>query len=119
MSDSPHLASDREPLLREDRTSFGSNNLRKDAFPPPRTAYDKVADVVAALKAGKLPTQEQANRVLRYVLSSDILTGGAVWDNGTRTEEEEEPREVWSALLKDTRNAGQAFLEFGTEKNGT
>ena len=81
--------------------------------------YDKVADVVAALKAGKLPTQEQANRVLRYVLSSDILTGGAVWDNGTRTEEEEELREIWSTLLDDARNAGQAFLEFGMEKNGT
>ena len=38
--------SDREPLLREDRTSFGSNNVQKDAFPPPRTVYDKVADVL-------------------------------------------------------------------------
>ncbi|KAI0355792.1 hypothetical protein OH77DRAFT_1589761 [Trametes cingulata] len=112
---------DREPLLPSSRHS-GS---RADALPPPRTALEKVADVVAALNAGKLPSQAQVDEVLRRVLSSGLLNSDSVEGAGEsggiggegEGEGERELGEAERRVVGCVREACQAVLQFGMEKN--
>ncbi|KAI0369621.1 hypothetical protein BV20DRAFT_1077187 [Pilatotrama ljubarskyi] len=105
--------SDREPLSPL-RTASSS-----DVLPPPKSSLEKIADVVAALNAGKLPSQQQLDEALRRVLSSGILDSSGDVDEvdeaqlGQRDLGEAERRVVDCA-----REACQALLQFGMEKNG-
>ena len=113
---------DREPLLPRYHDQSHIPYRSRDPLPPPRTSFDKLADIVAALHAGKLPSQEQVNRALRHALTSDLLNpesyGGLGHDHGARTKEQEELEETGRNVLHAIREASQALLEFGMEKNG-
>ena len=78
--------------------------------PPTKSYIAKFVDVLAALKSGKLPSQEQINDVLRRVISSHILEDE---DFGSSPEEKERRR-----LLSRTREFVEATLVVGSEKNG-
>ncbi|KAI0646008.1 hypothetical protein C8Q79DRAFT_1001457 [Trametes meyenii] len=62
--------SGRGPLLGSGRYPRMPGEL-SDSLPPPKSQLEKAADVIAALGAGKLPSQEQVNGALRKLLNSD------------------------------------------------
>ncbi|KAI0699901.1 hypothetical protein C8T65DRAFT_831795 [Cerioporus squamosus] len=108
-------ADDHEPLLVQDRRI---PSYTSDPLPHPRNYLDKLADVVAALHAGKLPSQGQVNRALRHALASDLLhPHSRQADSRPGGAEEEELNEVGKEVLDGVKDALQALLEFGTEKN--
>lgn len=75
---------------------------------------DKFLDVLAALNAGKLPTQTQLARFLQIILHSELLRddGGApVSGHGPMSKE-------GRRVLGDIKGLVQAVLKFGLEKNG-
>ncbi|KAI0820075.1 hypothetical protein BC628DRAFT_1341855 [Trametes gibbosa] len=95
--------SDREPLL--------SPSNAEDLMRPPKTVLEKVADVAAALNAGKLPSQEQLGGALRGLLASGVLDvdrgGLGVGEAG----------EAGERAVRCAREACEALLRFGVEKN--
>lgn len=97
----PKHDSERQPLLRSESFAL------KDASSP----YEKIADILGALQAGKLPTQLQLDNALRTLLISGILDveagkkGGALDEAGVK-------------VVRDTKELVEAFLRFGMEKNG-
>ncbi|RPD69589.1 hypothetical protein L226DRAFT_563232 [Lentinus tigrinus ALCF2SS1-7] len=101
------------PVAREVIAVVNDGSL---LFVLPRTQLDKLADVVAALYAGKLPSQEQVNRALRHALASDVLNSHLHGTNGGGSGEEE-LNEAGKEVLSLVRDALQAVLEFGMEKN--
>ncbi|KAI0088053.1 hypothetical protein BDY19DRAFT_891712 [Irpex rosettiformis] len=56
---------EREPLLPKHRVDAAA-----DEYLPSKTQLNRLVDVVAALKTGKLPTQEQLNHIIRSLLHS-------------------------------------------------
>ncbi len=101
---------EQEPLLKHAPADSHVNG-------PPRTTtthLDKAADVVAALKAGKLPAQDQIHGIAKELLTSDFLktstiAGGAL-DASLAVESEK--------LVNSVREAIEAVLQLGMEKNG-
>ncbi|KAG6844031.1 hypothetical protein H0H93_016717, partial [Arthromyces matolae] len=77
---------------------------------PPLSSFEKVADIIAALQSGKLPSQDQLDNILRQFLRSTFLNddqrfiSGRLSQNGNR-------------ILMDTRDLIGALLQFGMEKN--
>ena len=92
---------ERQPLLRSESSAL------KDASSP----YEKVADVLAALQAGKLPTQQQLDGALRKLLKSGILDAEAGRKGGALDE-------AGAKIVSDTRELVEALIRFGLEKNG-
>lgn len=93
--------SEREPLLPKDR--FDSK--------PPR--YNEVfADIVAAINAGKLPSQTQLDHAARIALNSDVLNVEDSSGPGTLSEN-------WRQIVGDVREIIEAIVEIGLQKNGT
>jgi hypothetical protein len=90
---------EREPLLP-----------KPTEFVPPKEAWDKVADALGALAAGKMPTQRQLDAVLSALLSSDMLKVG---NTATGTLSAHGRR-----LVLDVRDVIQAVARIGMEKNG-
>lgn len=80
----------------------------------------KVVDIVAALKAGKLPAQDQITRMLQVVLNSELLRDGL--EQGNILAQSRDGTGPTSArglqVLQDLRAVVQAALEFSIEKNG-
>jgi hypothetical protein len=92
--------SEREPLLPKDRSDSES----------PR--YDEVfADVVAAINAGKLPSQAQLDHAARIVLNSGVLNVHDSSGPGTLSEN-------WRQIIGDVREIIEATVEIGLQKNG-
>ncbi|CAE6407789.1 unnamed protein product [Rhizoctonia solani] len=89
---------EREPLLP-----------KVTEYVPPKSAWDKSADALGALAAGKMPTQRQLDSVLSALLSSDLLkvsntASGVLSAHG-------------QALVLDIREIIQAIARIGLEKN--
>ncbi|KAJ3514706.1 hypothetical protein NLJ89_g2228 [Agrocybe chaxingu] len=77
------------------------------------STVDKVVDALAALKEGKLPTQEQLNRFLQVLLKSEFLKeelGRFTTGNGPTSRQGRK-------VLWDVREVVEAFLQFAMEKN--
>ncbi|TFK46962.1 hypothetical protein OE88DRAFT_1739005 [Heliocybe sulcata] len=94
---------EREPLLPTDSSD--------DALPPPQSSFEKLADVLAAINAGKLPSQAQIDKALKSALASDalqpnvVLRGyGPLSESGRR-------------VIEDARDLISAVLRAGVEKN--
>jgi hypothetical protein len=77
---------------------------------PPQSQFDKAADILAALSTGKYPSQDQINRALGLLLSSDVLKSNTAL-SGT-------PSQQGQKLLSDIRGILQALIALGIEKNG-
>ena len=80
-----------------------------------RPAVDKVVDVLAALNAGKLPTQDQISRFLHVLLKSELLKD--VEDKGKVIPGYGPLSTQGRKVLADIRALVQAALQFGMEKN--
>jgi len=78
---------------------------------PPQSQFDKAADILAALSAGKYPSQDQINRAFRLLLSSDILKSGRNVPSGPLSQHGQK-------VLDDIRTILQALISLGMEKNG-
>jgi len=75
---------------------------------------DKVADVVGALEAGRLPSQAQIDHAFRSLLDSDLLkveSANAHLPSSLRKE--------LVVILDDVKEVVTAMLEVGSEKNGS
>lgn len=111
---------DREPLLpshhQVQRPAPTSHQP-----PSPDEPLNKLVDVLAALSAGKLPSQAQINTFLRRVLNSNILqesqytqgrtTPHILHGNGPLSKRGRK-------VIQDLVEFIEAFLQFGMEKNG-
>lgn len=96
---------EREPLLPK----------HNDVLPPPQNNFEKFADVLAAIAAGKLPSQDQLNHALQSLLRSDLLDPRATAQAIGYGPLSESGRKV----VEDVRELCQAALEVGLQKNGT
>ena len=99
----PRKDIEREPLLRS----------QSSELPQTRSAVEHIADVLAALHSGKLPSQDQLNTALGKLLRSDSLRvdskhliGGVVADSECKQ------------FIGDVKEVIQAIIQTGVEKNG-
>lgn len=83
---------------------------------PERPVVDKIVDVLAALNAGKLPTQDQISSFLQVLLKSELLR--EVQDKGKVVPGYGPLSKEGRKVLADVRALVQAALQFGMEKNG-
>lgn len=90
---------EREPLLP-----------KATDYVPPKADWDKVADALGALSAGKMPTQQQIDTALGLLLGSDILKVGATSSGALSAH--------GKMLVLDVREIVQALARIGMEKNG-
>lgn len=90
---------EREPLLP-----------KATEYVPPKEAWDKAADALGALAAGKMPAQSQLNTALSALLSSDVLKVGNTATGALSTH--------GRMLVLDLREIIQAVARVGMEKNG-
>lgn len=97
---------EREPLLPK------SDPRNRDET---ATRYaDKVADILGALEAGRLPSQAQTDHAFRSLLNSDLLkveSANASLPPSLRKE--------LVVILDDVKEVITAMLEVGGEKNGS
>jgi hypothetical protein len=77
---------------------------------PSQSQFDKAADVLAAISAGKYPSQEQINNASRVLLSSDILKTTHAGFEGPLSKQGRQ-------VLEDARALLQCLIVLGTEKN--
>jgi hypothetical protein len=112
---------DREPLLPKHQQPHTPQSAEQAEQPPTDEPLSKLADVLAALSAGKLPSQNQINNFLRRILNSNVLQ--ETQDAQSRTTPEilrgngplsRRGRKV----IQDVAHVIEAFLQFGMEKNG-
>ena len=82
-----------------------------DTLPEPTSRFQKGIDVLAALKANKLPSQEQLNSFLRLVLHADVLDVDGVAGHGPVSDDVKK-------VVFDVRESVEAVLQIGMEKNG-
>lgn len=75
---------------------------------------DKVADVVGALEAGRLPSQAQIDHAFRSLLNSDLLKV-----EGGNTHLPPSLAKELVAIVDDVKEVVVAMLEVGGEKNGS
>jgi hypothetical protein len=98
-----------EPLLPQYYSDYTSD----ETIIPPQSTFNKVADVIAAVQAGKLPTQDQLNIILQHVITSQVfhLQDEPEFRSSTRLSER------GRTLLSDVKEILQCLVELGLEKN--
>lgn len=102
---------------RRNNTRSGEHEpllLPPDDLPPPTSKLDKTVDILGAFNAGKLPSQDQTNRILQLLLRSDVLSnnaGGALSGYGPLSQSGKK-------VVSDFKELVYATLLFGMEKNG-
>ncbi|TFY58408.1 hypothetical protein EVJ58_g6438 [Rhodofomes roseus] len=75
------------------------------------TQLARAADVLAAVKAGKLPSEEQLIHALQLLLRSTVLNPDSeVTDYGALSD-------IGREAITDVRRAVEAIIQFGLEKN--
>lgn len=77
---------------------------------PPQDQFNKVAEILGALGAGKYPSQEQLNTFLRLLINSDMLKVDNIAVNGPLSQS-------GLTVLSDVRRILQALIRLGLEKN--
>lgn len=102
----PKDRGEREPLLPKSTD---------DVLPPPQSHLDKVADVLAAISAGKLPTQSQLNHALQALLMSDLLDARAA----AHVIGYKPLSTAGQKVVEDAREVVEAALELGMQRNST
>ena len=75
---------------------------------------DKIADVVGALEAGRLPSQAQIDHAFRNLLNSDLLKVESANAHLPPSLKKE-----LVVILDDVKEVVVAMLEVGSEKNGS
>ena len=82
-----------------------------DSLPKPTSRFQKAIDILAALKANKLPSQDQLNGFLQCLLRAEVLDVGGVAGHGPVS------NDVKKVVL-DARELFEAVLQIGMERNG-
>jgi hypothetical protein len=93
--------SEHEPLLAP----------QPGSVPEPTTKFQKAIDALAALKANKLPSQNQLHSFLQVLLRSDVLDVGVTPGHGPVGDDARN-------VVLDVRECLEAALQIGMEKNG-
>ena len=75
----------------------------------------KLANIIGALKAGKLPSQEQMNHAIRLALASDIIKPTVA----TIAAHDYELSESAARVILCLRQVFEMVAQVGLEKNGT
>lgn len=96
---------EREPLLPKSEPRNREETAAQYA--------DKVADVVGALEAGRLPSQAQIDHAFRSLLDSDLLK-----IESTDAHLPPSLRKELAAIVNGAKEVVTAMLEVGEEKNG-
>ncbi|KAK0230134.1 hypothetical protein IW262DRAFT_380571 [Armillaria fumosa] len=99
-----HQYSEESPLLCDSIDDPGSQSTVINAV----NLANKAVEVVAALKSGKYPSQEQMDSFLRWFLQSDVL----------RESRYTQISEQGQQIIHDVRRLCSILLVFGAEKNG-
>lgn len=81
-----------------------------DSLPPSTSHVQKAVDVLAALKAKKLPSQDQLNAFLRVLLCSEVLDVHGITGYGPISDDARK-------IVLDVRGCIDALLQIGMEKN--
>lgn len=115
-SNQEQTASENESLVSDDPTSPSSSRSRSpaspvDEVPDAKDPIQKATDVLAALKAHKLPSQDQVNKALQLLLKSNVLNIGDVGGSGPVGDDTRN-------IQHDLKNLAEAIMEVGLEKNG-
>ena len=97
---------EREPLLPKHRVAQAIDHTT-----PSQTQLNKIADIFAALKTGKLPAEQQIERSLYRLLKSDLF------DLGHERDQSLSP--AGSQLINEVEEVLEALLHFLQEKNST
>lgn len=97
--------SEESPLLGDSV----DDSLSTDAIVNMPVNLNKAVEVVAALKSGKYPSQDQVDSLLHWFLQSDILRESRY----TRISEQGQQ------IIHDVHRLCSVLLVFGVEKNGT
>lgn len=95
---------EREPLLPKSRPRTREERAERYT--------DKLADVVGALEAGRLPSQAQIDHACRTLLNSDLLKV-----ESANTNLPPSLRKELVVILDDVKEVITAMLEVGSEKN--
>jgi hypothetical protein len=82
-----------------------------DSPPEPTSRFQKAIDVLAALKANKLPSQDQLNAFLQSLLRANLLDVGGVAGHGPISDDVKK-------VVQDVKELFEAVLQIGMEKNG-
>ena len=82
-----------------------------DSLPEPTSYFQKAIDILAALKANKLPSQDQLNAFLRLFLRTDMLDVDKVAGHGPVSDHVKK-------VVLDVREVIEATVQIGMEKNG-
>ena len=109
----PSTDDDHEPLLSS------QSSIQEELYPP-ESHIDKVADVIAALRVGKLPSQDQTNAALQKIMRSNVL---ALFDSKSarvlgQKQQYGPLSDRGKTIVKDIRELVEAIIQFGLEKNG-
>jgi hypothetical protein len=99
-------SADHEPLLPKYHVDASANE-----YLPSETQLTKLADVIAALKTGKLPSQDQLGRIIQSVLRSTVIESTTRTTHGTLSDSGKQ-------VLTDFRELLESILLLGLEKNG-
>ena len=98
------IQEDEEPLLKSASSSQQHDGL-----------LEKLADALAALKAGKVPSQEQINAFSRIALQSDLLHS----DSNVYSDLNDDTAAERQRLVTSLRDVLESIIWLGIEKNGT
>ncbi|KAG8991963.1 hypothetical protein FRB94_012125 [Tulasnella sp. JGI-2019a] len=102
----PKRTGEREPLLPQHR----DRDETVDAVIPDQQSLNKIADLLAALNNGKLPSQDQLNSLIRRILQSQIFKEANKDKHDTLSQRGQ-------LVLRDLDELLRAFMELGIEKN--
>ncbi|KAL4248743.1 hypothetical protein ABKN59_007176 [Abortiporus biennis] len=100
-------SSEREPLLPQNRPGARSNLDPNGDIA--RRRLEKAMDIVAALRAGKFPSQSQLNIIFEHLLRSDVLS-----QSNAR---EGEISKQGQAVIDSVRTFLQVSIQVGLDKN--
>lgn len=98
---------EREPLLPQHR----DRDETVDAVVPDQQSLNKIADLIAAVGNGKLPSQDQLNNLIRRILQSQIF-------KEINKDKHDTLSRRGQVVLKDLEEVLRAFMDLGMEKNG-
>lgn len=105
---------ERDPLLPKH-----SHSAPKEQVPDPKNPLQKVTDILAGLKAGKLPSTAQVDQALRVLLRTGFLDAEQL-GNGNGNGNENGNGEVGNdakKVVNDVKELVESILVIGSEKN--
>jgi hypothetical protein len=113
------MSTERSPLLpthdgRHSQTERQVASAANDAAAQAKQQAFKLAPAMAALKAGKLPSQDQLDKLLKAALDSDVLSPG-IGRGGSRTGR---LSEEGARVVRAIRKVMEASIHLGEAKNG-